>query len=71
MEAYENLANAIIEQAAMDFRKARKKLERNPDNTVALRTVREVEKFFCSKWFTVLSKADGPMILEMLKEEFE
>ena len=69
MSEYEMLANAIIEQAAKDFRAAQKKLEKNPYNVAAQRTVREVEVFFLSDWFKVLTAVNGPMILKMLKEE--
>ena len=70
MSEYEMLANAIIEQAAKDFRAAQKKLEKNPNNITAQRTVREVEVFFLSDWFKVLTAVSGPAILKMLREEF-
>lgn len=71
MSEYEILANAIIEQAAKDYRAAQKKLKKNPYNMAAQRTVREVEVFFLSKWFKVLTTANGPAILKLLKEEFD
>ena len=71
MTEYEMLANAIIEQAAKDFRAAQKKLKKNPYNVTAQRTIREVEVFFLSNWFKVLTTANGPAILKMLKEEFD
>ena len=71
MTEYEMLANAIIEQAAKDFRAAQKKLKKNPYNVTAQRTIREVEAFFLSNWFKVLTTANGPTILKMLKEEFD
>lgn len=70
MSEYEMLANAIIEQAAKDFRAAQKKLEKNPNNITAQRTVREIEVFFLSDWFKVLTAVSGPAILKMLREEF-
>ena len=69
MAEFEALANAIIEQAAKDFRAAQKKLKRNPYSETARRTVREIEVFFHSDWFRVLTTVNGPMILKMLKEE--
>ena len=45
------------------------KLKKNPYNVTAQRTVREVEVFFLSDWFRVLTTVNGPMILKMLKEE--
>lgn len=70
MSEYEMLANAIIEQATKDFRAAQKKLAKNPNNVTAQRTVREVEVFFLSDWFKVLTAVNGPAILKMLREEF-
>ncbi len=69
MSEYEMLANAIIEQAAKDFRAAQKKLKKNPYSETARRTVRDVEVFFLSDWFRALTTVNGPMILKMLKEE--
>ena len=69
MNEYQVLANAIIEQAVKDFRAAQKKLAKNPYNQASMRTVVEVEVFFHSDWFRVLTTVSGPMILKMLKEE--
>lgn len=69
MAEWEALANAIIEQAAVDYRAAWKKLKKNPYNVTAQRTVRGVEAFFHSDWFRSLTTVKGPRILKMLKEE--
>ena len=101
---YENLANAIIVQAAEDFREARRYLHLHPhtpelDAIVAEQkeqqkkqkkkgghkktkemclldrilenedTLEEVERFFHSEYFMLLSKADGPGLLARLKKE--
>ena len=71
MTEWEALANAIIEQAAKDFKAAQKRLKEDPYNVTALRTVRETEMFFYSDWFKVLTHLNGPAILEMLKEDVE
>ena len=70
MAEFEALANAIIEQAAKDFRVALRKLRRDPYNTIARRTAQEAKVFFCSDWFEVLTAVNGPAILKQLKEEF-
>ena len=69
MNEFQALANAIIEQAAKDYRAARKKLLKNPYHLASMRTVEEVEVFFRSRWFRVLTSANGPAILKMLEEE--
>ena len=71
MNGFQELANAIIEQAAKDYRAARKKLAKDPHNHNAYRTTRDVETFFLSDWFRVLTALDGEQLLEMLKEESE
>lgn len=58
---YEALAQAIIVQAAKDYKKA---LERD-----ARGFCREIERFFHSDWFTVLSDANPDMILQRLRRE--
>lgn len=45
---YENLANAIVELAAKDYRKALKDLKRSPRNDAALQMKAECERFFRS-----------------------
>ena len=68
-DPYENLANAIIVQAAKDYQKALRQLRRNPKYTAAAYTKQEVERFFHSQWFQMLTDTDGRMILENLKKE--
>lgn len=69
MEPFSCLSNAIIEQAAKDYRTAARKLKKDPENITAQTTIREVERFFRSSWFSVLSDADGTMILRLLRKE--
>lgn len=71
MSNYETLANAIVVQAAKDYRTARRKLQKNPYSMKALQTVKEVEVFFRSDWFKVLTPVDGGTILKLLEEEFD
>ena len=71
MSNYETLANAIVVQAAKDYRAARRKLLKDPYSINALKTVKEVEVFFRSDWFKVLMPVDGGTILKLLEEEFD
>lgn len=59
MNPYENLANAIIIQAAKDYKKALKALKRNSRYEPALFIKRDCEKFFRSAWFAVLTNLNG------------
>ena len=63
-DPYENLANAIIVQAAKDYQKAMRQLRRNPKYTAAAYTKQEVERFFHSQWFQMLTDADPEFLLE-------
>ena len=62
MDAYENLANAIILQAVKDYRRVRHLAEDNP-------VKREVKQFFCSEWFGTLTNLDPKLLLQKIEEE--
>ena len=58
MNPYENLANAIILQAAKDYRL-----------TDDEQQLQEIERFFRSGWFGVLSKVDPEYLIKKLRKE--
>ena len=66
---WEALVNAVVLKAVEDYRKARRKVRRFPGQKGAQEMIREVERFFCSKWFLMLTDMDGKTILENLKRE--
>ncbi len=68
---YENLANAIILQAVRDYRMALKSLRANPKNKTALADKDEVERFFRSDWFSVLTSVDGEMLIRSMQMEVD
>ena len=61
MNGYKELANAIILQASKDYRKALKYDERGRK--------REIEKFFRSEWFAILTNISGEMLIQKLRAE--
>lgn len=61
INGYENLANAIIIQAADDYRKAL--------NDSAQGEQRTIERFFRSEWFGVLTGLDPETLIRKLKQE--
>ena len=63
------LANAVILQAAEDWRDAKKKLRSSPQNEEASKTLAETEGFFLSEYFIGLSPCSGSTLLKRLKEE--
>ena len=66
----EVLANAIIEQAAKDYRWARTVLRKAAENVEAMAMRSDTEWFFRSAWFGQLTSIDGEWLLEKLEEEF-
>ena len=88
MNQYKVLANAVIVQAATDYRAARRALKKcalkaeytknisraelaklETKMRTCRRMIRDVERFFRSSWFTMLSDADGRQILTELQKE--
>lgn len=67
---YEQLANAIVEQAAKDWRDAVNRLGKDASNRRAQAIRLETESFFVSDWFKALTGLDGRALLTKLKEEF-
>lgn len=58
MDPYERLANAIILQAVKDYRLCSRS---DPAG--------EIERFFLSDWFEVLTRLDGQVLLSKLRKE--
>lgn len=68
-DPYERLANAIILQAVTDYRVALKKIKANPRNKDAINEALQIEKFFRSGWYSVLTSVDGEYLIKRLQEE--
>ena len=72
-DAYISLANAIIIQAAKDYMRALKHLARNPKDqdirNKLLATKSNVERFFRSEWYSMLTDVDSKTLLTKLKAE--
>ena len=69
MDFYTELANAIIIQAAKDYRKALKTLKRYPRYEPAKAVVAEVEEFFRSDWYRMLTSVDAEMLMRKIRRE--
>lgn len=69
MDRYENLANAIILQAVKDYRRALKQLARNRVNVQAIQMKNDVEWFFHSGLFSMLTTINGEKLLNKLRTE--
>lgn len=68
MDSYETLANAVIIQAAKDYRAAYRKYLKNPAGNAAAYEMESLERFFASEWFRALTDADGGAILRRIRE---
>lgn len=66
---YQNLANAIVMQAVIDYRKLLRKepIIESKGKKVSLE---EIEQFLKSDWFFTLTNVDGNKIIKRLKEEY-
>lgn len=69
MNRYQLLANAIIEQAAKDYRKQLYALQLNKNNRSARAHKTHLERFFLSEWFGLLTDVNGIILISKLKEE--
>jgi hypothetical protein len=67
--AYQDLANAIILKAVDDYRNALN--DEGYDQFSAEHVIKEVEKFFHSHYFEILTKVKGDYLIKKLKQEHE
>lgn len=65
---WETLANAIIIQAAKDYRLA---LGLQESSLKAEKTVKECENFFRSSYFRILTTVDSEYLIKKLRKETE
>ena len=68
-DPYERLANAIVLQAVSDYRVALKKIKAHPKNREAISEALEIEKFFRSGWYGILTDVDGEYLIRRLQDE--
>lgn len=67
-KAYVRLAKAVVLVAIKDYRHAIELLGDHPDNRDAKRTRMEVEDFFKSERFRILSDLDEGIRIDVIKE---
>lgn len=68
-DPYQNLANAIVAQAAQDYLSALKRLKKNPRNRTAMDEALQMEKFFHSGWYEILTDVDPDYLIRKLREK--
>ena len=68
-DPYENLANAIVLQAVKDYRDALRRLKKHPDDKAVMKEAMELEEFFHSSWYGVLTQVDPDYLIDRLRKE--
>lgn len=68
-DPYQNLANAIVAQAAQDYLSALKRLKKNSRNRTAMDEAMQLEKFFHSGWYEILTDVDPDYLIRKLREK--
>ena len=71
MDGYQELAIAIVVQAAKDYRSTLKEMKRHPEMKALKRRAERIEAFIRSDWCHTLIGADGESIITRLKKEVE
>ena len=69
MPGYQMLANAIVEQAVKDYRDALRRLKKNPNSKGVMAEAMEIEDFFHSPWYGVLTQVGPDYLIEKLRKE--
>ena len=69
-DGYIKLLDAIVHMAAMDHRRAERKLQNNPDDKYALYMKDDTERFFRSDWFRFIADYADEAIDTARKEGF-
>ncbi len=69
LEPEQRLANAIIVQAADDYRTCIRNLRINPRHKESRTMLEDCERFFRSEWYQMLTTVDGEMIMQKIREE--
>ena len=68
MNPYQELANAVIETAAKDYRIALMHHFRHPQSADYSIRISEIEHFFRSQWFCALSDLNGEYLLVRIRD---
>ena len=63
MNPYQALANAVVEMAVKDYKQALKQHYRFPDSEDYKTEVANLERFFRSDWYVMLTALDGEYLM--------
>ena len=68
MNPYDRIAERVVVQAVLDYRDTLQNLKRNSKNRACLEDKKELEEFFQSDWFCVLSDLNGKRLMKKIQE---
>ena len=71
MDCWHDLANAIIERAAEDYRADLRRIRKDPGNREATKDALKIERFFRSRWYAQLTDMSGEYLIKRLRKEME
>ena len=71
MTPYQELANAIIEQAVKDYRTSLAYHLKHPGNPKYQQNVCEIERFFRSNWYNALTDLDGEYLIREIRRRVQ
>lgn len=67
IECYQDLANAIIRQAIVDYKRAIKVLKKNPHSEKSEKVKEECEAFFNSDYYDLLTNVDSSYLINNIE----
>jgi len=70
-DGWRDLADTIILQAVEDYRFTNKQIREKPEDPRLPSQKAEIEAFFLSAWFGVLTDLDGKQLLRRLQAEMK
>ena len=70
-DGWDDLAEAIILRAVEDYRHVNNRLQAKPEDTRLQTRKAEIEDFFRSSWFQVLTDLNGKHLLHQLQAEMK
>lgn len=71
IDPYESLAAAIVLEVAAEYRRKSKIKTMGSAEKLRQKEIADLENFFLSEWFQMLTSVDGGAILKQLQREVE
>ena len=67
MMGYQALANAIIIQAAKDYKRVLRVIKKHPGSQAAMDEAKKLERFFHSRWYGVLTEVNPDYLMRQIQ----